>query len=597
MNHQPTVRILVRTLLPGLFGLLALLLLSPASVRADDGDNWRYGVIESDENPAAATRLGVGWTRTRFQWAEVQPDGPDEWEPPLDDETLEAEIEDGREVIGLLIGIPDWARDDDLLPSGLYLPADDPDNLWAGFVREAVTRYEGQIDHWIIWNEPDIADPDTPGHTWDGSSADFAQLLRVAYLVAHEANPDVVIHLGAFTYFWDPAYFGQFLDDLLAMPDAAENNQYFDVATAHLYFQPAAIYDIIRAFQDDMARRGLWKPIWLVETNAPPADDTYWPVSNWTLYVTQYEQAAFIPQAMASALAAGVERLSVYKLMDTDSDRDANPEPFGLLRQDNSRRPAYDTYAEAIRRFGRVLDARRERWDAVGQIRLEQQEQTTTVLFSRLPQAQEAVVLAEAAEAQLVDMWGKESTIEAEGGVFTVDLPGALCVQTIGDYCMIGGTAYYLVQERGPRWRNDLPLEDVIGTAAPPPMWVATATPSPSPTAVPTTAATAASQTAAAPTTAATAMATATPTAEPAAGSAPPAAPAAAPASPTGVAISERSEEQESSQAATGQSPARAVNEYSGLVFIGLGILLAVGTGGWWLVRSRLPRGWNRPDG
>ena len=38
----------------------------------------RFGVIESYEDPAAADRLGVAWTRVRFQWAEVQPDGPDD---------------------------------------------------------------------------------------------------------------------------------------------------------------------------------------------------------------------------------------------------------------------------------------------------------------------------------------------------------------------------------------------------------------------------------------------------------------------------------------------------------------------------------------
>ena len=97
-------------------------------------------------------------------------------------------------------------------------------------------RYAGRIDRWIIWNEPDIDDPTAPGHTWDGDIAQFAQLQRVAYLAAKEANPDAVIHLGAFTYFWDPGYFDRFLDVLAADPDAAANDFYFDAATAHLYF-------------------------------------------------------------------------------------------------------------------------------------------------------------------------------------------------------------------------------------------------------------------------------------------------------------------------------------------------------------------------
>ncbi len=149
----------------------------------------RFGVIESYESPTDATTLGVNWTRLRFQWAEVQADGPEAWLPPLSDAQIDGEISSGREVVGLLIGVPDWARDEAQLPMGLWLPPDDPGNSWANFVREAVARYNGRINHWIIWNEPDIADPTALGHTWDGSIADFVQLQRVAYLVAKEANP------------------------------------------------------------------------------------------------------------------------------------------------------------------------------------------------------------------------------------------------------------------------------------------------------------------------------------------------------------------------------------------------------------------------
>ena len=178
----------------------------------------RFGVIESFEDPAAAGRLGVGWTRVRFQWADVQPTGPGDWEPPIDDETLAAELDAGREVVGLLIGIPEWARAGNDLPRGLSLPPDDPDNAWAAFVGDVVGRYAGRIDHWIIWNEPDIDDPDAPGHTWDGTIEEFFQLQRTAYLAARTANPDAVVHLGAFTYFWDPGYFSRFLNVAAADP-------------------------------------------------------------------------------------------------------------------------------------------------------------------------------------------------------------------------------------------------------------------------------------------------------------------------------------------------------------------------------------------
>lgn len=439
-------------------GSLLLLLLSFTLIAAGRSQtqppaisDWRFGIIETYESPTDAEDAGAAWTRVRFHWGDSQPTGPDEWIPPVTDEQIAAELAAGREVIGLLIGMPDWARDENMLPQGLWLQPDDPGNLWANYVRSVVGRYEGRINHWIIWNEPDIWDKSTPGHTWDGELEDFLQLQRTAYLVARQENPAAVIHLAAFTYFWDAnygreQYFDRLLDALTADPEAAGHNYYFDVATAHLYFQPNLIYDILQAFNGMMVEHGLDKPIWLVETNAPPNDDPSWPVENPTLRVTEAEQAAFMPQVLAVALAAGAERIGIYKLQDTESDRLANPEPFGLMRLDGSRRPAFDTYRIAAQYLAGARSAVRERWDEVGQVRLDQGDFTTTVLFSRLPLLQQAQVAATSDSAILVSMTGEQRQILAENGYFTVDLPPALCSQTAGDYCMIGGESLYLVQ-------------------------------------------------------------------------------------------------------------------------------------------------------
>ncbi|MFN2189716.1 MAG: hypothetical protein ACK2T3_13205, partial [Candidatus Promineifilaceae bacterium] len=323
-----------------------------------------FGVIESFESPDDADTLGAGWTRIEFNWARAQAAGPESWTPKLSDEQIAADIDAGREVVGLLIGIPDWARDEDQLPSGLWLPHGDPDNLWASYVRQVVTRYKGEITHWIIWNEPDIRETEI-AHSWDGTVADFAQLQRIAYLTAKEIDPEAVIHLAAFTYWADvfgetEQYMALLLDEIMEDAEAAEHNYYFDVATAHLYFQPEQVYDLLTFFTDIMRDRGLEQPIWLVETNAPPKDDPSWPVDNWFLSVTLGEQAAYIPQALASAMAAGAERIAVYKLRDNEDDRLANPEPFGLIRADGFRRPAFDTYQVAIRQLSGAVSAERQ---------------------------------------------------------------------------------------------------------------------------------------------------------------------------------------------------------------------------------------------
>lgn len=428
------------------------MLLLCACASATSTPDPRFGAIESYESPKAADKLGVGWTRVRFHWGDEQPDPAQAWQPAVDDALIDAEIAAGREVVGLIIGIPDWARDEKRIPQGLWLPHDDPNNLFAGWARTVFRRYQDRIDHWVIWNEPDIWDLETPGHTWEGDEADFAQLMRVAYKVAKEENPDAVLHLAAMTYFWD-ANFGriQYLDRLLTElendPEAIANNYYFDIATAHLYFQPDQIYDIITEWQAIMSAHGLERDWWLMETNAPPHDDPAWPVASVTLSVLQPEQAAYLPQALAVALAADVDRIGVFKLQDIESDRDANPEPFGLLREDGSRRPAYDTYRIAIDMMADTVSAERERWDAVGQIRLDQGDKATTILFARLPIPQQVTVEAVGDSAELVDMFGESERIRPENGVYTIDLPPALCSQPIGDYCMIGGSVLYLIQE------------------------------------------------------------------------------------------------------------------------------------------------------
>jgi hypothetical protein len=458
------------------FSLLVILFVTPQLVQAQ-GVSPRFGVIESYEATDAATALGVGWTRVRFPWAEVQPNDADEWIPKVADELISAEINKNRQVVGLLIGIPQWARDSADLPQGLYLPHNDPANLWANYVREAVTRYP-DIKHWVIWNEPDIWDENALGYTWHGDEADFAQLMRVGYLTAKEVNPEVVIHLSAMTFFWDNN-FGrtQYLDRLLAElakdPAAPANNYYFDVATAHLYFQPNQLLSILEIWRGILDRYGLVdKPWWLMETNAPVSDDPTWPVDEPTLAVSQMDQANYIGQAIAVALTVGVERVAIYKLIDTESDRMANPEPFGLVRADGEKRVGFWAYRAVIDLFDDVVNAERLRWDSVGHIRLMHPDGVTDILFARGQTAELIDVTCRRAcqSAELRDTFGNRLLVEPIAGFFRIELPASPCTQRIGDGCMIGGNTYYLVQ-------RDPVIATITPTLTLPPNEVASATP------------------------------------------------------------------------------------------------------------------------
>lgn len=436
---------------PGLLLSLAVALLlgqgGAAQPQSPSGDP-RFGVIESYDAPEAAAELGAGWTRVKFHWGWIQPEGPDHWvEPDFDGQDMGP----GVEAVGLLIGVPDWARDTDGLPRGLDLPVENPGNLWAGYVREVIRRHGGEIRHWIIWNEPDIWDSSHPTYTWPGSVEDFAQMMRVSYLVAKRADPDAVIHLPAMTHWWDAnhgrdLYFGRLLDALAAAPEARSHDHYFDVATMHVYFNSEDVYRLVSQYRVMLADRGLDKPIWLVETNAAPSSDPARLVEDPTFRVSLLEQAAYLPQAISLALAADVERVAVFKLIDTPGDIAANPEPFGLIRMDGTQRPAYTTLRVAMGRLAGVESAWWIEQGAVAQVVAQRPDEVVRVLWSRRNAPQGVRVAAFSHEAMLIDQWGQTQRVLPEGGSYELLLPAGECQQTVEDACMIGGPVQYLVE-------------------------------------------------------------------------------------------------------------------------------------------------------
>jgi hypothetical protein len=126
---------------------------------------------------------------------------------------------------------------------------------------------------------------------------------------------------------------------------------------------------------------GRGKPIWINETNASPDADPQWPLTRPRWRVDLREQASFILQSYALGLAAGAERIAVYKLMDAGLP--PGGEPFGLLRPDHSRRPAYTAYHLAARYYAGTRSARISHQPLLVQVTLDQGGRTTRVFWAR----------------------------------------------------------------------------------------------------------------------------------------------------------------------------------------------------------------------
>jgi len=407
----------------------------------------RFGAVETYHTPELADQTGVGWTRIIFYWSELQRTGPADWNEfhqPL--ARIDREVQGGREVVGMLVHTPQWATDGVAgagVPRGLYLPTDDPANLWARFVRKTVGIYKGRVNRWIIWNEPDIP-IDTYGAQWQGTIEDYYQLVKVAYVAAHEANPDVKIHLGGLTYWHNPAYLKQFLDVVKADPTAASHGDYFDVVSAHLYFKPETTATIIGSIRANLKDASIDKPIWINETNAPPYDDPTHAWVNPVFPVTQDMQASFLMQEFALAISEGVERIAVYKWIDQPPPQPGF-DPYGLLRENGDPRPAFAAYKVILKHYAGATASLHIEDGKVQEVVLARGGKTTRVVWSRLGDSVVMLLPALAPSATRVDQTGAETAIQPVLGYYVLTLGAATCPQGFG--CFIGGPPLVIVED------------------------------------------------------------------------------------------------------------------------------------------------------
>ena len=453
----------------------------------------RFGVADGFEDSGLMAELHGGWERVVIPWDEVQPDGPGDFSHlgmTLPADRLGTEISRGIHVAAVLQFTPPWAQLDPVagqrsVPKNLDLPYDDPRNYWGRFVYETVRHYAGQIDEWIIWNEPDFR-PDDPGgsaYTWAGTDGQFARLLAVAYQAAKKANPNAVVSFPATSYWVDETssprrapFYERLLRILTSDPLAAEHGLYHDAVALNLYRSPDDVYRVHSVFAAIQHRYGVDKPIWLTEMNAMPVNDPLSTCADHQITagfkVTLDQQAAYAVQSFALAAAAGYQHVEFYNMTD---DPTCQYPSWGLVRADGTRRPAAGAIRTALSYFSHFtsvqfvpLVRRQQAWPAwpdtpssflpnwqVYQVVFDRpQNQRVTALWNADGSPLRVRIPKNGASARVVDSHGIEHSAREEAGSWVVDLPPATA-RAQGDdsnrdpegYHVIGGDPVLLVED------------------------------------------------------------------------------------------------------------------------------------------------------
>jgi hypothetical protein len=482
--------------LSSLFGLAIVLSAAvPAHAEAAGAApiaDARFGVAEGFRNPSVMADIGAGWERLILPWDQIQPAKAGDFShlgQTLTRAQLQGELNHGTRVAGLLQFTPSWAAANPgdgarSEPKNLNLPFDDPNNYFGQYAYNTAKFYAGQIDQWIIWNEPEFKPGDTGAggsYTWLGSDAEFAQLLKVGYLAIKKANPNAVVSFPGTSYWVDinnnrPLFYDRVLSILAQDPSAAANNYYHDVVSLNLYRAPDDVYRVHGVFKSIQAKYGIDKPIWLTETNAMPSDDTSIPCadkhSNEAIRTTMNQQAAYAIQAEALAAAAGYAKIEFYQMVDSNTCTE--PAVWGVTRDDGSRRPVEQALKVSVNNFSGYTNARfaplvrdQAAWSAwpddptslvpnwqVYQVAFDKPgNQRVTALWNGDGSTLRVRIPKNGSSAQVVDRLGNVQQLESNQGWWVVDLPAASAYFKLNDqikdpdgYHFIGGDPLLIVE-------------------------------------------------------------------------------------------------------------------------------------------------------
>lgn len=195
----------------------------------DEVEAWKI-----QRSLALVREMGAPWIVEYFPWAYNEPEkGRYDW--THSDQVIQHARNQGLTVIARLGMTPAWARPAPTAQetTDTYLDADHYADF-ADFVAAFAARYRDDVQHIIIWNEPNLS------FEWGYRPVDpaaYVDLLRVVYPAAHTANPDVIVLGGALAPTLEPPDSPAGLNDLhyLAAMYAVGGGAYFDALAAHAY--------------------------------------------------------------------------------------------------------------------------------------------------------------------------------------------------------------------------------------------------------------------------------------------------------------------------------------------------------------------------
>ncbi|NJL94774.1 MAG: cellulase family glycosylhydrolase [Anaerolineae bacterium] len=322
---------------------------------------------------------GFGWVRQEFVWEDIEIHGPGDFMDRRNDLNNDGTLDEADaisawekydqivdlaeqynvQIIARLSNSPAWTHPGNPNP---HAPPDDV-QAYVNFVTTVAERYRGRIQHYQIWNEPNLY----PEWNQPISAPEYADMLCRAHDALKAVDPQVVVHSAAIGPTIDLS--GRDLYDLLYLQQLYDAGiaDCFDVLSAQGYGlfsgptdrrQRPTLMNYGRHvwLRDIMVANGdAHKPIWISEAgwNPTPPRSEYPDLWGRETYgeVSMEQAARYVPLAYERALTEwpyiGVISYWFFKRHD-DSERNQAWYWFRIVENDFSPTPLYTSFQETI---------------------------------------------------------------------------------------------------------------------------------------------------------------------------------------------------------------------------------------------------------
>ena len=303
--------------------------LDPASPMGVGLYLYRYpgdpkGLELMDRGARLAADAGVKWSREEFGWGRIERrKGEYDWR--FYDEVVATAKRHGISIYGLLGYWAGWTKP--------YTPEGIED--YCQFAAAAAERYRDDIQHWEVWNEPNI-------FFWQGPRDMYAELLTKAYAAIKKAAPKAQV-LGCSTAGIDRKFIQRTME--LGAP--------FDILTIHPYRTTLDDLKFVKELRDagELVRRpdGSLREVWITEMGWG-THVTHNSIDAGFSVTSQRKQADLLARSYIHAVASGTSpNISWYDFRNDGEDPFNFEHNMGIVTHDFGLKPAYRALATVAR--------------------------------------------------------------------------------------------------------------------------------------------------------------------------------------------------------------------------------------------------------